>query len=153
MSPRSTMSLIELQYFKDEIIRITSELKPVIEASETSNLNDKFIEVEKLFLELRELSHDLGAVQFYEFFNGFVEILALANMANNERANKKVFLMCLDYQELLENLGREMNNKDRLKGILKAFEVLTFKQDRLKRGEFYSLTQETPAPQKKQRAV
>lgn len=154
MSPRDGLSVLELQFFKDEIFRLAQDFKGILNTKEPVTLETtKFTDVKKVFEEMDELAQDLGATVFHKYFHDFIEILDYSVKANNERANKKVTLMCFDYLELLEGLAQHMNNKDRLKGILKAFEVLTFKQERLKRGEFYSFCRdEIPTP-KKQRAV
>ena len=157
MSPKEGLSVLELQYFKDEVYRIAQELKEIVEfnsqKSQNNSIDEEFKKAAFLFKDLAELASDLGATAFENYFSGFYEILNYAKIANNERANKKVLLMCMDYQELLLGLARDINDRDRLKGILKAFEVLTFKQDRLKRGEFFSLVKEQDYEHKKQRAV
>lgn len=156
MGYKNNLSLLELQFFKDEVFRLSQELKVVtdkMEIENTSKSQECFNKVGDVFLELRELAQDLGASGFENYFNGFYEVLLLANQADNIRATKKVCLMCLDYQEVLEGLSKNMHDKDRIKGCLKALEVLTFKQDRLKRGEFYSLTQGEFSSPKKQRTA
>ncbi len=139
------MSVAELKYFRDELERIGNKLK-----EENIRIQDSFDDIGpegfsnilNLFLELSELAGDLGAKEYKRYFDGFAEVTSYCLKVNNVRAHKKVAMMSLDYQALLQGLIDGFQQEDKIKAIVKAFEVQIFKQERLKRGEFFSLVNE-----------
>lgn len=157
MDDNSQLSVIELKYFRDEVIRFSEELTKV---TQYCPINDEIKEYAlkfqislEVFSELSELCRDLGAKNLHYYFDMFCETLRLAIEADHDRANKKIFLMVLDYREILQGIAHSMKDKERLKNYLKALEVQSFKQDRLRRGEFYSIVYKVDDFYKKQRAV
>lgn len=148
MSLKKQLSVTELNYFRDEIERVCSALtleNKLIQDNFDNIKVENFKTINRIFLELSELAEDLGAEEFKNYFDGFAEITYFCTQVSNPRAHKKVAMMSLDYEKLLLNLVNSFHDLDKLKGIFKAFEVQIFKQERLRRGEFYSLEQNKSA--------
>lgn len=132
----------EKAYFQTQL---EATLKELSQHNEEVLVKDKVIGKEGfkklsfLFDDLSDLANDLEIKSFAGYFSGFRDMTRFCLEVDNPRAHKKVSYMACDYANLLEIMVNSLDRPDRLKGVTRAFEVIIHKQERLKRGEFYTV--------------
>lgn len=139
---RIGLSVEERTYYQEKIISAAESLKDKTNQminSQTLLKEDDLMNVSLIFSELAELTEDLSVPLFSTYFKNFSDVTQLCSQVENIRAHKKVTSMIHDGAELLSVMGASIENPDRLKGVLRGFEVLSHKQERMRRGEFYTV--------------
>lgn len=136
------LSVEERTYFQNQLEITLEELTPYnVEVLQKNNVIDPegFKKLTFLFEDLSELANDLEIKTFAQYFAGFKDMTSLCLKVDNPRAHKKVSYMACDYANLIEIMMTSLDQPDRLKGVTRAFEVISHKQERLKKGEFFTV--------------
>ncbi|MCR9205947.1 MAG: hypothetical protein NXH75_15295 [Halobacteriovoraceae bacterium] len=135
------LSKEEKAYFQNQLKVTLEELSPYnIEVLQKNSVIDPdgFKKLTFLFQDLSELASDLEIKRFAQYFAGFKDMTSLCLKVDNPRAHKKVSFMACDYANLIEIMLCSLDKPERLKGVTRAFEVISHKQERLKKGEFFT---------------
>lgn len=139
---RRELSKEEREYFQEQLsFTLDSLSSDNLEVLKNDiELSDEALKkVISHYQHLSEVSFSLDVPTFGNYFKGIQNVASLSLLTRNPRVRKKVSYMACDYANLLEILVCSLDKPDRLKGVIKAFEILTQKQDRLKQGEFYKI--------------
>lgn len=146
MDLKQKCSIAELKFFNDHLRKVfiifRAENKKIQTELASQTLNfESFEVIKELFEDLGELAEDLNSQNFARYFRGLVKVISCVNEnSNNESENitkyqerilKKVALIVHDYEILLSQLIQCYDGPSKFEGVMRAFEVQYFKQNRL----------------------
>jgi len=102
---------------------------------------ESFEKISQYLAELEEIANHLEFPLFRSCFGDIKEVVHYCTLVENPRAHKKVAILSLDFETTLSALKDSLSDRDKLKPIIKSLELQVNKVDRLKRAEFYSISQ------------
>lgn len=146
MDLKQKCSIAELKFFNDHLrkafVIFRAENKKIQLEMESHKLNlESFDVIRDIFEDLGDLAEDLNSQNFARYFRGLVKVIYCIDEYSNdesesvskyqERNLKKIALMIHDYEVLLHQLIQCYDGPSKFEGVMRAFEVQSFKQNRL----------------------
>lgn len=134
----------EFSFFQEFMGEALAKIK--IENAELHKRKDhfpleSFEKISQYLGELEDVANNLEFPLLRNCFGNIKEVVYYCTLVENPRAHKKVAVLSLDFESTLGDLKDSLSDRDKLKGVLKTLEVQVNKVNRLKRGEFYSISQ------------
>lgn len=132
-------NLVERKSIQEKIYFSLSRIRHANESyrKKGENVEAMFFEqLSKAFDDLAVLFNDIGSFVLRDIFMGFSKINKISQGMTNIKAQKKVLELSHEYEYLLMHLQGSFFNKEKLNHVFRSFELLRFKQDRLKNVEF-----------------
>ncbi len=133
-------SIVEMKFFHDHLrksfLMIKAENKKFeVRFSQSGFLAQDYQEYFKTlaqaFHDIGELAYDLNDHKLAKYVSDFTNVVMLAADFNHERTQKKVALMALERENLVGQLISCYDNPRKYEDVLRAYEVLSFKEERL----------------------
>lgn len=136
MDTNEKCRIAELKFFHDHLRKSFVILKSEnmkLQMDLNSDIHHKidFSIVKENFEELALLCTDLGDKFFANHFYSFIHLIDSCHNRTTRNCQKKMVLMSQDYEVLIGHLIGCYQRPSKLEDLMRAFEVQSFKQERL----------------------